>query len=55
MFGEDSHFTSLSPDYSGIDPDDGFSTIPYEKGSRRPSSNGEWNGTPHQHFPKDLK
>ena len=32
MFGEDSHFTSLSPDYSGIDPDDGFSTIPYEKG-----------------------
>ena len=32
MFGEDSHFTSLSPDYTGIDPDDGFSTIPYEKG-----------------------
>ena len=32
MFGEDSNFTSLSPDYTGIDPDDGFSTIPYEKG-----------------------
>ena len=32
MYGEDSNFTSLSPDYSGIDPDDGFSTIPYEKG-----------------------
>ena len=32
MYGEDSHFTSLSPDFSGIDPDDGFSTIPYEKG-----------------------
>ena len=32
MYGEDSHFTSLSPDFTGIDPDDGFSTIPYEKG-----------------------
>ena len=32
MFGEDSQFTCLSPDFSGIDPDDGFSTIPYEKG-----------------------
>ena len=32
MYGEDSHFTSLSPDFSGIDPDDGFSTVPYEKG-----------------------
>ena len=32
MYGEDSHFTSLSPDYTGIDPDDGFSSIPYEKG-----------------------
>ena len=32
MFGEDSDFTCLSPDYTGIDPDDGFSTIPYEKG-----------------------
>ena len=32
MYGEESHFTSLSPDFSGIDPDDGFSTIPYEKG-----------------------
>ena len=32
MFGEDSEFTRLSPDFTGIDPDDGFSTIPYEKG-----------------------
>ena len=32
MFGEDSDFTCLCPDYTGIDPDDGFSTIPYEKG-----------------------
>ena len=32
MIGEDSSFTSLTPDFSGIDPDDGFSTIPYEKG-----------------------
>ena len=32
MMGEDSPFTSLSPDFSGIDPDDGFSTVPYEKG-----------------------
>ena len=32
MYGEDSNFTCLSPDFSGIDPDDGFSTIPYEKG-----------------------
>ena len=32
MIGENSSFTSLSPDFSGIDPDDGFSTVPYEKG-----------------------
>ena len=32
MIGEKSNFTSLSPDFSGIDPDDGFSTVPYEKG-----------------------
>ena len=32
MVGEDSSFSSLSPDFRGIDPDDGFSTIPYEKG-----------------------
>ena len=32
MYGEDSPFTSLSPDFTGVDPDDGFSTIPYEKG-----------------------
>ena len=32
MYGEDSPFTSLTPDFTGVDPDDGFSTIPYEKG-----------------------
>ena len=32
MIGEDSSFTSLTPDFTGIDPDDGFSTVPYEKG-----------------------
>ena len=32
MLGEDSNFTCLSPDFTGIDPDDGFSTVPYEKG-----------------------
>ena len=32
MMGENTTFTSLSPDYTGIDPDDGFSTVPYEKG-----------------------
>ena len=32
MIGENSNFTSLSPDFNGIDPDDGFSTVPYEKG-----------------------
>lgn len=31
LLGEDSNFTSLSPDFSGIEPDDGFSNIPYEK------------------------
>ena len=30
LLGEDSNFTSLSPDFSGIEPDDGFSNIPYE-------------------------
>ena len=32
MLGEKSNFTCLSPNYEGIDPDDGFSTVPYEKG-----------------------
>ena len=32
LLGEDSNFTSLLPDFSGIDPDYGFSNIPYEKG-----------------------
>lgn len=32
IMGEDSSYTALSPDYSGVDPDDGFSTVPYEKG-----------------------
>ena len=32
LLGEDSEYTKLSPDYGGNDPDDGFSTVPYEKG-----------------------
>ena len=32
LLGEDSEFTKLGPDYGGNDPDDGFSTVPYEKG-----------------------
>ena len=31
-FGEDSNYTSLRPDLTGISPDDIFSDIPYEKG-----------------------
>ena len=32
MLGKEHNFTSLSPNYDGINPDDGFTTIPYEKG-----------------------
>jgi leukotriene-A4 hydrolase len=32
LMGEDSEYTKLSPNYGGNDPDDGFSTVPYEKG-----------------------
>ena len=32
LLGEDSEYTKLSPDFGGNDPDDGFSTVPYEKG-----------------------
>ncbi|CAO3678409.1 unnamed protein product [Umbelopsis vinacea] len=32
LFGHDSPATLLNPDLSGIDPDDYFSTVPYEKG-----------------------
>ena len=32
LLGEDSEYTKLSADYGGNDPDDGFSTVPYEKG-----------------------
>lgn len=31
--GEDHPYTSLVPDLSGVDPDDAFSVVPYEKGS----------------------
>jgi leukotriene-A4 hydrolase len=31
-FGEDHNFTKLIPDLKGQDPDDAFSSIPYEKG-----------------------
>ncbi len=32
LLGLDSEYTKLSPDFGGNDPDDGFSTVPYEKG-----------------------
>ncbi len=32
ILGEDCEYTKLSPNYGGNDPDDGFSTVPYEKG-----------------------
>ena len=32
ILGLDCEYTKLSPDYGGNDPDDGFSTVPYEKG-----------------------
>ena len=32
MLGEDSTYTCLNPDIYGVDPDDGFTTVPYEKG-----------------------
>ena len=32
QFGEDHEFTKLIPDLKGKDPDDAFSSIPYEKG-----------------------
>eukprot|EP01061_Rhynchopus_euleeides_P047701 TRINITY_DN9720_c0_g1_i1.p1 TRINITY_DN9720_c0_g1~~TRINITY_DN9720_c0_g1_i1.p1 ORF type:complete len:615 (+),score=211.40 TRINITY_DN9720_c0_g1_i1:89-1933(+) len=30
--GEDNPYTALRPDLRGVDPDDSFSTVPYEKG-----------------------
>jgi aminopeptidase N len=33
-FGADSPFTRLRTDLAGVDPDDAYSSIPYEKGSR---------------------
>ena len=32
MFGEDHNYTQLMPNYEGVNPDDGFSSVPYEKG-----------------------
>ncbi|SMR54343.1 unnamed protein product [Zymoseptoria tritici ST99CH_3D1] len=32
QFGEDGEFTKLIPDLKGKDPDDAFSSVPYEKG-----------------------
>ena len=32
MLGEDNNYTQLMPNYEGVDPDDCFSTVPYEKG-----------------------
>ena len=33
MFGKDDQFTELVPNLVGVDPDDAFSSVPYEKGS----------------------
>jgi len=33
VFGEDHPFTELVPNLTGVDPDDAFSIVPYEKGS----------------------
>lgn len=33
LYGVEHNFTSLSPNYDGVDPDDGFSQVPYEKGA----------------------
>ena len=32
VFGSDNPLTALVPDLKGIDPDDSFSHVPYEKG-----------------------
>lgn len=32
MFGSDNPLTALAPNLKGIDPDDSFSSVPYEKG-----------------------
>ena len=32
MLGEDNNYTQLMPNYEGVDPDDCFSTVSYEKG-----------------------
>jgi len=32
LFGEDHEYTKLIVNHKGIDPDDAFSTVPYEKG-----------------------
>ena len=33
VFGVDHEYTKLVPNLTGVDPDDAFSTVPYEKGS----------------------
>ena len=33
VFGKNHPFTHLVPDLKGVDPDDAFSSVPYEKGS----------------------
>ena len=32
FFGDDHEFTKLVPNLDGVDPDDAFSSVPYEKG-----------------------
>ncbi len=33
VFGKEHPYTHLVPELKGVDPDDAFSTVPYEKGS----------------------
>lgn len=33
VFGPEHPYTHLVPELVGVDPDDAFSTVPYEKGS----------------------
>jgi len=32
LFGEDHNYTKMRPELKGVDPDDAFSSVPYEKG-----------------------
>ena len=32
LFGAEHNFSKMIPDLTGVDPDDAFSSVPYEKG-----------------------